>query len=121
MAKLLLDFRGVPDDEIEEIRALLKSNGIDTYETTPSRWAISAGAIWLADDGQYPEASALLGEYQSQRSSNARADYLQRRAEGRNPTLMDKILEDPVRFIFYLAAIGLILYFSVQPFLDIGK
>jgi hypothetical protein len=121
MAKLLLDYRGVPEDEIEEIRALLKSSGINTYETTPSRWAVSAGAIWLADDGQYQEARALLDEYQSHRSSNARADYLQRQAEGRNPTLIDKILEDPVRFILYLAAIGLILYFSVQPFLNIGN
>ncbi|MFO7288296.1 MAG: DUF6164 family protein, partial [Gammaproteobacteria bacterium] len=47
MAKLLLNLRGVPDDEADEIRALLEEHGIAFYETPPSRWGVSAGGIWL--------------------------------------------------------------------------
>ena len=121
MAKLLLNFRGVPDDEIEEVRELLKSNDIETYETEPNAWAISAGGIWLADDEQYDQAKDLLNQYQTKRTASAREDHLRREAEGRNQTLVDKVLEDPARFIFYLLAIGLILYFSIQPFLGLGE
>jgi hypothetical protein len=31
------------------------------------------------------------------------------------------IRENPLRFIVYLAAIAVVLYFSTKPFLDIGK
>ena len=121
MAKLLLNFRGVPDDEIEEIRELLKSNDIETYETEANAWAISAGGIWLADGEQLNQAEELLKQYQSTRTASAQADFLRREAEGQNPTFMGRILEDPLRFIFYLAAVGLIVYFSIQPFLDLGE
>ena len=121
MAKLLLNFRGVPDDEIEEIRALLKENNIDFYETTPSHWAISAGGIWLSDNRRYQEARMLLDQYQARRSESAHAEYLKRKEEGRLPTLADKILENPARFIFYSVVIAVILYFSIKPFLDLGK
>ena len=121
MAKLLLNFRGVPDDEIEDIRELLKSNDIEIYETEPNAWAISAGGIWLADDDQYNQAKDLMDHYQSTRASSAHADYLQRQEKGQIPTLLEKILEDPQRFILYLAAIGLILYLLAQPFLNLGN
>jgi len=121
MAKLLLNFRGVPDDEIEDVRELLIQHGIKTYETKPSRWAVSAGGIWVADDAQYHQARILLDEYACRRSVMARDEYRRSVEEGRAPTLHDRIREDPLRFVFYLAAAGLILYFSIMPFVDLGK
>ena len=121
MAKLLLNFRGVPDDEIEEVRALLKDGEIEFYETEPNPWAISAGGIWLADDAQHERAMELLNTYQEQRGSAARAEYQRQKQSGECKTLIDKISEEPTRFILYIAAVAAILYFSIKPFLDLGK
>ena len=43
MTTLLLNLRQVPDDEAEEVRALLNEHRIAFYETTPSLWGISPG------------------------------------------------------------------------------
>ncbi|WP_421711891.1 DUF6164 family protein [Alcanivorax sp.] len=47
MTTLLLNLRRVPDDEADEVRALLEQNQILFYETAPSMWGISSGGIWL--------------------------------------------------------------------------
>src|SRR4030065_1675214 len=46
---LLFKLNGVPDDEAEDIRALLNRNGIDYYETPAGNWAESVPAIGLND------------------------------------------------------------------------
>ena len=38
MAKFLMNLRDVPDDEADEVRALLDANGFGWYETKPSFW-----------------------------------------------------------------------------------
>jgi len=48
MTTLLLNLRRVPDDEADEVRALLERHDIPFYETTPSLWGVSAGGIWLS-------------------------------------------------------------------------
>jgi hypothetical protein len=74
MAKLLLNLRHVPDDEAEEVRALLAAHGILCYETRPNRWGISAGGIWLRDNRDLERASQLLAAYRS-RAAKARAAW----------------------------------------------
>ena len=49
MSRLLLNLRNVPDDEADDVRALLDSNRIAFHETRPSMWGISAGAIFVTD------------------------------------------------------------------------
>ena len=49
MSKLLLNLRGVPDDEADDVRRFLDSGGIGYYETQPTMWGTSGG-IWI-DDG----------------------------------------------------------------------
>lgn len=48
MAKLLLNLRNVPDDEADDVRALMRDNLVQTYETRPSNWGISPAASGLA-------------------------------------------------------------------------
>ena len=61
MSQLLLNLRHVPEDEADEVRALLERNAIAWYETEPNRWGISAGAIWVREDDQFERARALEG------------------------------------------------------------
>jgi hypothetical protein len=111
----------VPDDEAEDVRALLKAGEIDSYETAAGNWGVSAPAIWLNDESQFAQARALIDEYQHERTLRVREEYEQRQREGRNRTIIDLIRENPLRFFAYVAVIAAILYFSTKPFLDIGK
>lgn len=117
----LFPLSNVPDDEAEDVRALLKAGGIDFYETAAGNWGISSPALWLNDNSQFAQARALIDEYQRERMLRVREEYAQQRREGRQRTLIDVIRENPLRFFTYVAVIVAILYFSTQPFLDIGK
>ena len=56
MSKLLLNLRHVPDDEADDVRAMLDEGGIAYYETRPSAWGISAGGIFVTEEADVPEA-----------------------------------------------------------------
>lgn len=117
MAKLLMNLRGVPDDEADEVRDLLRQNAVDYYETPPNRWGLSMGAIWLREPDDYARARDLLDTYQEQRRNSARSEHEERRRAGTQETLGTLFRSDPLRFLLYLGIVGLILYFSIRPFL----
>lgn len=120
MARQLMNLRHVPDDEADDVRDLLARNGIDFYETPPHRWGLSMGAIWLRDDDQHQEAKDLLEIYQQQRLEKARAEHREQLRDGTADTLLRRFRREPLRFILYLALVGVILYFSIKPFLDLS-
>lgn len=107
MAVRLINLRHVPDDEADEVREVLQAHQIDFYETPPGRWGISAGGIWLRDKSQLPQARQLMADYQKQRQERARAEEPPPR-------------KHPVQILIYLVIIGLILYFSIMPFMNLG-
>ncbi len=121
MAILLFKLHGVPDDEADDIRALLTENSIDYYETSAGNWGVSMPGIWLRNHEQLEQARSLIDNYQQARYQRARAEYEQLRAEGQQRTLLDMIKESPLRFLAYLVAIALILYFSIKPFMALGS
>ncbi len=121
MAELLFRLRNVPDDEAEEIRALLSAHNIDYYETEAGNWGIAMPAIWLHSDAQLAEAQYLLDAYQEKRQQSARQTYEQQRQRGKHRTVMDKVREAPLLAAIYLAAVLFILYISLMPFLGIFK
>jgi hypothetical protein len=116
MAKLLLNLRNVPDDEADEIRALLDGNDVDYYETRPSMWGVSAGGIWLVDAGQLPAVRALLDQYQRQRAEQARALREQQRREGRLPTTWDNFREKPAQAVAAVLGILIMAAIATLPF-----
>jgi hypothetical protein len=121
MAARLFSLYNVPDDEAEEVRELLASHEIGFYETLPGNWGVSMPAIWLRDEGQLQEARALIDEYQKKRLVRVREEYALMQRAGTNRTILDVIRENPLRFVVYLAAIAMVIYFSTRPFMDIGK
>lgn len=117
----LFALNGVPDDEAEDVRALLTAGGIDFYETPAGNWGISSPAIWLNDETQLEKARSLIDAYQRERRVRVREEYAQLQKAGRQRTIIDVIRENPLRFIVYLAVIAAIIYFSTTPFMDVGK
>jgi penicillin-binding protein-related factor A (putative recombinase) len=117
MPVLLFNLKGVPDDEAEAVREVLDQNKIDFYETTAGNWGISLAAIWLKDKTQLIQAKQLIDTYQNERYQQASVEYEQLRQQGLAPTLASKFLQNPIRFIIFLIIIGVIIYFSVMPFI----
>ena len=118
MPTLLFRLSGVPEDEVGEVRELLKAHSIDFYETDAGRWGISVAAIWLKDEAQLAKARDLLDEYQRERGERMRAAYEAKRRSGELETTASRFIRDPIRFILYLLGILLVLYLTVMPFLD---
>ena len=116
----LFKLRNVPDDEAEEVRQLLMDHDIDFYETYAGGWGVSMPAIWLQESDQLTQATALIDEYQKNRTVQARSEYEQLKKEGRDKTVMDKIIENPLQFILLFMLSLFILYVSLAPFLQFG-
>lgn len=116
MPTLLMNLRGVPDDEADEVRELLRSRHIEFYETPPSRWFISMGGIWLPDGAPVDTARQALAEYQAERRERMRAEYERRRNAGEVDTLTTAFRRDPGRFLLYGAVCLGLIYLMTVPF-----
>lgn len=120
MAALLMNLRYVPDEEADEVRALLNEKSIPYYETPPSMWGISAGAIWLNDEQDRERAKRLLQDYQRRRFDHQRAIWQQARERGEVPTLWRRLKTSPMRMLALIVATLFVLLFALMPFLTFG-
>ena len=116
MSKLLLNLRGVPDDEADDVRRFLDSGGIGYYETRPSLWGTS-GAIWIRDDGDVAEAKQLMAEYQRERLARAREERAEAERNGTAETFADVLRTQPLRVALTVIAIALVLGLMAVPVL----
>ena len=121
MSKILFRLRNVPDDEAEEVRALLDSHHIDYYETSAGNWGISMPALWIKDENQYDEAKRLLDDYQEARSFRVREEYARLKREGKNKTVMDSLKENPVLFIAYVLIVFALLYLPFKLIMELTR
>lgn len=120
MSKLLFDLRNVPDDEADEVRALLDEHAIDHYETKPAAWGLFGGGIWVVDDAAIGEAKRLLGEYQLQRQASARAAYAQAKRAGTAETFWTLVRQQPGNALLLLLSIIAVVALTVLPFVLLG-
>ena len=116
----LFSLKDVFDDEADEVRELLRKHAIEFYETPPSKWGLSSGAIWIKDEELHDRAKSLLDDYQVERSIRVRQQYEQLRKEGKHERMIDRLRRHPLQVVFYLAFALLILYLSIMPFLRLS-
>jgi len=115
MSKLLLNLRDVPDDEADDVRRFLGSAKIDYYETRPSWWGISAGGIWISDDGNVAEAKRLMAAYQREREARAREELAEAKRNGTAKTFADVLRTQPLRVVLAVIAAALVLGLMAAP------
>ena len=120
MAVLIFKLRNVPDDEADDIRALLEQHQLDYYETSAGNWGISSPGIWLKHDSDREQAQQLIDEYQQQRGIAQREAYQQLKSAGQQKTLWQGFRDAPLRFVIYLILAALVAYVSIKPFLSLG-
>ena len=106
MSKLLLNLRNVPDDEADDVRAMLDTHAIAFYETRPSIWGISGGGIFVTEDAAIVEAKRLMADYQQQRQIRARAEYEAAVRDGTAETFWSVLRAEPARVL--LAVLGIL-------------
>ena len=121
MGKLIFRLRNVPDDEADDVRALLSENDFEFYETSGGFFGIGTAAIWLEDEGQFRAAKALIDEYQMRRAETAREEYEALKREGKARSLVDIVRDDPLQFLAYLAVAAFLIYVTVMPFFNLVK
>ncbi|HKU80355.1 MAG TPA: DUF6164 family protein [Rhodanobacteraceae bacterium] len=115
MSKLLLNLRNVPDDEADDVRALLDAKRIAFYETKPNAWGISAGGIWVTEDADFAEAKCAFDDYERQRSVRVRAEYAAAKRAGTAETFVGMLRADPLRVVLTLLGILLVLGLVALP------
>lgn len=116
MAKLLFHLRDVPNDERDEVNALLISNSINYYETTYGNWGLSVPALWVKTEAEYHRARLLINDYQTKRSLRVRQDLLYKNDLRSNTTFWENLKTSPVHHLLILLAIALITSFSITIF-----
>ena len=117
MSKLLLNLRNVPDDEADDVRAMLDAHRIAFYETPPSGWGLFAGGIFVKDNAEIVEAKRLMAEYQAQRSARVRAEYAAAKRDGTAETFRTVLREQPLRVLLTVLAIICLLGLVALPVL----
>ena len=115
MAKLLLNLRNVPDDEADDVRALLDDHDIAYYETSPGFWNISMGGIWVREDAVFAEAKRLMAEYQAQRGARVRAENEAARRDGTAGTFWTAVRNEPMRVVVAVLGILFAIALVVLP------
>src|SRR5690625_604623 len=115
MSRLLLNLRHVPDDEAEEVHALMRRHGIACYITPPGPFRISAGGIWLKHREDYPRARELMDDDQHQRRANARDAWRRARDRGQADTLWSNLVRRPLTVLLAVAASIFILLVLFAP------
>jgi hypothetical protein len=117
MSKLLLNMRQVPEDEADEVRAMLREARLEFYETQPSRWGISYGGIWITRDDDIAEARRLMAGYQDARREHARAERATALREGTAETFADVVRREPLRVL--LTVLGILAMLSLLALVPI--
>lgn len=116
MAKLLLNLRNVPDDEANDVRALLEEHSISFYETRPSSWGVSSGGIWIEDNAVHVHAKELIDEYQRVRGEQARARHQQALLDGSAETFGSLLRRRPFFVLATLLGMVVVASLVLLPF-----
>ena len=121
MARLLFRLAQVPDEEANEIRALLSEHQIHYYETDAGFFRVGLDAIWLRDGSQEEQARELIRVYQAERALRQQQNYAQLLEAGEVPGLWQHFCAHPVRFIATLIALVFVTGLTLIPFIMLLK
>lgn len=121
MAKLVFRLKDVPREEIDAVRRLLDEHGFEYYQTHGGNWGISVAGIWIEDDQRRAEARELIEAFQQEHARRMRAAYQAQCDAGEAETILQRFQQNPLRFVLYLLFAGVIGYFSLVPFFELGQ
>ena len=116
MAIKLFPMRNVPQDEADEMRALLLDHDIEYHETQAGFWGIGTAAIWINDETQYETAKNLIAMYQTERFKQARSEYQNQLESGDRVRFIDMLRRNPLKVGSYILFALFLIYLMARPF-----
>lgn len=119
MPELVFRLRNVPEDEADEVRALMDENDIDWYETSAGNWGIAMPGIWVKNPEDSHRARIHIDAYQQERRTVLREQHQRALENGDAPSLWQRIQEKPGQVAGITAFCLFILYVSINPFLQL--
>jgi hypothetical protein len=119
MPTLVFRLRNVPEDEADDVRALMNENEFDWYETSAGNWGIAMPGIWVSNDEDLHKARQLIETYQQQRQSTMRENYHQEVESGRVVTFAQRLKKHPLRVAGLVLFCVFILFVSINPFMQL--
>jgi hypothetical protein len=121
MPTLLFSLRQVPDDEADEVRALMREHAIEFYETPASKWGLGAGALWTRDADAATRAKALIADYQNTRAERARNERATSVRDGTARTFLDVVREEPLRVFLVLLGVAFFIAICALPWFALTR
>jgi len=121
MPTLLFNLRQVPDDEADEVRALLREHEVDFYETPASKWGLGSGALWTHDADAAGRARQLLADYQVKRATQARDARDAGLRDGTAPSFFDVVRAEPLRVFLVLLGVAFFVALCALPWLALSR
>ena len=115
MSKLLLNLRNVPEDEADDVRAMLDALNISFHETNPSILGVSAGGIWVTEDAAFAEAKRAMDDYQQKLGARVRGENAAAKREGTAETFGMVLRAEPGRVALLALAILFVLGLMALP------
>ena len=112
MTTLVFRLRNVPDDEADDVRALLDDARLEWYETTAGNWGIAMPGLWVEDPDDAVRARSLIDAYQHARATRMAAE--------REPvSAFARLRERPAASLAIIAFCAFLLYVSINPFIEL--
>jgi hypothetical protein len=121
MSVLIFRLNGVPEDEADDVRALLDEHGFAYHETTGGLLGFGVAGLWLLDSSRQAAARALIDAYQRDRAARLAAEHEALRRAGLAETTLQRIARRPLQSLLYLAGAAAVLYLMLWPFLTLGR
>lgn len=119
MSHLIFRLRNVPEEEAKAVRQLFDDHHIEYFETTAGNWGISMPGLWLKNENDTAQASALLDQFQRDYQKAAQETYQQQVRRGDAPNFFQVVKDRPFLVLLVISFCLFIVYVSTQPFLKL--
>lgn len=119
MSSLVFKLRNVPEDEAEEVRALLNEHRIEFYETTAGNWGIGMPGIWVPEE-DVQTTRTLINEYQQSRAEDQRSQYRHSTEQGTASPWYSQFVKHPLGTTGIVLFCLFIVYALLSPFIRLA-
>lgn len=112
MSKRIFDLQGVPFDEAQDVRHLLRRNKIRFYETSEGDY-LGGAALWVDREADYVEARALIENYQRQLRERSQKRKSRYQKKSMFEVIGQRIRRDMPFLLFAMLVVLILIYMLV--------
>lgn len=117
MSKRIFDLQGVPSDEAQDVRHLLRRSKIRFYETSEGDY-LGGAALWVDRETDFIEARALIDDYQRQLKERSQKKKPRYKNKSVFEIIGQKIRRDVPFLLFAILVVLILIYMLV---LGVGR